>query len=107
MKQKLLFLFFCMIFVAKLAFCQKNGYFNKLQFPAIRLNGQSFYPSLKSSGNLQIIPASYYTSQLGFFCRKEIQFENATRIPLRFRLGSVQYCNWMEGKKYAGFLPGN
>jgi len=39
-----------------------------------------------------------YMSSLGYFCRKEVQIEKMTRLPLRFRLGSLQEVNRLEGK---------
>ena len=79
------------------------------QPPEIKLN--SFSPTTYRSNEFQhnrrqamreggvLLPADFYSRQLGFFCRKEWVFEKATHIPLRFRLGSLEQCNYLEGKK--------
>lgn len=41
---------------------------------------------------------SYTVSTFAFFCRQEWIWEKKTRIPLRFRLGSLEQANKLEGK---------
>jgi hypothetical protein len=40
---------------------------------------------------------SYY-GQLGFFCKRELDIQKATHLPVFFRLGSLESCNKLEGK---------
>ncbi|MGF2413308.1 hypothetical protein [Ferruginibacter sp.] len=122
MNGKVKFLFFCMIFVGGGALAQDYRakvtgaaavYTIKPVFkPAGTFNKSVLLQPLTARQPIIIHPVSYslispnyYTQNFGFFCKKELQFEKVTKIPFKFRLGSVQQCDWMEGKSGAGILP--
>ena len=96
-----IYLFFCMVIVANSAIAQESvlkfspGFNTGLNS---RLSGQA--TQLKA---LAVLPANFSTKNLGFFCKQELKFESATKIPFKFRLGSVQYCDKMEGKVNSGW----
>ncbi len=55
--------------------------------------------------NLLNLPdASYYVRNLGFFCKQELRLDKMTGVPVRFRLGSKEYVDRMEGKGGALYI---
>lgn len=93
-----LFLFFCMIFVMAFGFAQQNivkANTSKVFIPSY------LYPNLWSDPKKTprvVVPSNFYVKNMGFFCKQELKLQAATNLPLKFRLGSVQYCDKMEGK---------
>lgn len=56
-----------------------------------RMNAPSKLPSI----HLGFSP-DFVVRNFSFFCKNEYRFEQATGIPLKFRLGSLEYVNGLE-----------
>ncbi|MCC7467439.1 MAG: hypothetical protein IT261_14255 [Saprospiraceae bacterium] len=54
-------------------------------------------PAAASPASVVFLP-SWRAETLPFFCRIEHQWARQYNIPLKFRLGSVEYVDWLEGK---------
>jgi len=63
-------------------------------------NREKFSKIFFNQSKINLIPEAFYYNNLSFFCRKELDFQRKTSIPFRFRLGSLQYVNYLEGKSY-------
>ena len=89
-----------MIFVAKGAFAQfkraPKDTLLLLQYAHKPLFNTSIKPTKTTT--VSFLPVDFYSKQLGFFCKQEIKFEKLTGIPFRFRLGSIEACDRLEGK---------
>lgn len=79
---------------------------NLLLITAGKSHAQQLFPAAKppladslKNFSIRSIPQNLYTKNLAFFCRTELQLEKRTKVAFRFRLGSMDYVDALEGKK--------
>ena len=46
------------------------------------------------------LPEMYFHNSLALFCRLEVKMERAASFPVKFRLGTVEYVDWLEQKRF-------
>lgn len=48
--------------------------------------------------SIKAMPSAFCYKELGFFCKIELKLDKFIVTPIRFRLGSLDYTNSLEGK---------
>ena len=86
-------------FYANAQYTEVKSLQKKSEFRAL-----TFANGFRMPGTLTVIPANFYTSKFGFFCKQELKLEKITSIPFKFRLGSVAAVDRMEGKPNSRFV---
>jgi len=68
----------------------------------------SLRPSVDSTAqnfSFRVLPQNFYNQHLSFFCKKEVQLQKLTSLPLFIRLGSKDYVDYLEKKPNATWQP--
>jgi hypothetical protein len=68
---------------------------NAVSFPE---NNLRIYADQRLCGLPHPVAVNAATQHLPFFCGQELKAEKRLGVPLRLRLGSVQYTDWLEQK---------
>lgn len=102
MRGILTFLTSSMIFVGTAGFAQKQQALPAASSIFLLPSGgpNAFikkFPGEKSTNSLKPVPADFYHSGMGFFCRNELRLDRIMVVPIRFRLGSLEGCKRQEG----------
>lgn len=74
---------------------KQSQYLNTINYSLINFQCE------EEKTNVFSLAPDFYSRNTGFFCQQELNFEKATAIPLRFRLGSVAYTDYLEQKPNA------
>jgi hypothetical protein len=68
---------------------------------AAQLNLKPIADTVEKKISLKPLPQNFYNQHLGYFCKKEVQLQKLTRLPVFLRLGSKDYVDYLERKPNA------
>jgi hypothetical protein len=67
----------------------------------ITFDGDYSGPIIQTNASIFHLLPNTYAQSLGLFCKNELKLDKLTPMQFRFRLGSLEYTNWMEQKPNA------
>jgi len=65
---------------------------------ASQLSFRAINDSIEKKILLKPLLQNFYNQPVGYFCKKEIQFQKITTLPIFIRLGSKEYVDYLERK---------
>lgn len=72
--------------------------FAELQLPDTPTASKSSFKNVDGFVAPNMTGMRWDANALPFFCRIEHKLGKKNRVPVKFRLGSVEYVDWLEGK---------
>lgn len=51
--------------------------------------------------SIRVLPQNFYNQQLSFVCKKEVQLQKLTKLPIYIRVGAKDYVDYLEKKPNA------
>ena len=64
---------------------------------ASQLHLKALPDSMKPGLSIRVLPQNFYNQHLSFTCKKEVQLQKLTTLPLYIRLGSKEAVDYLEG----------
>lgn len=63
-----------------------------------KIEKTSVFHRQRFSKEIKKIPQAYCYNELAFFCKLEVKIEKKINFPFKFRLGTVDHTDYLEGK---------
>jgi hypothetical protein len=65
---------------------------------AAQLRLQAMNDTTTKNISIRILPQNFYNQHLSFVCKKEVQLQKLTSLPIFIRLGSKDHVDYLERK---------